>query len=127
VDSSAHDIYGMRLADSFSFSFTTDRIRIPSTSPSSGATYVEPNVNIEIYFNTDMDQSSVVNAFKMMDSDSAEVEGEFIWSDLRRFTFDPGSSLALDEEYRVTISVDATDIRGVNMPEEFVLWFKTRP
>lgn len=127
IDSSAQDMYGAILGRSYSFSFTTEEIRITLTNPRDGATYVDPDANIEIYFNTDMDQASVVDAFKMMDSDSVEVEGGFTWSDLRRFTYDPSSSLALDEEYTVSISTDALDVTGVPMPEEFVLWFKTRP
>lgn len=127
MDSSAADAYGASLGRSYCFSFTTAEIRITLTNPENGATYVDPNASIEIYFNTDMDQASVVDAFRMIDSDSAEVEGAFAWSDLDRFIFNPSLSLALDEEYKVTISTDALDVRGVPMPEPFVLWFKTRP
>ncbi len=74
-----------------------------------------------------MDQASVVNAFRMIDSDSIEVNGAFSWSGLYKLTFDPDSILALNEEFTVIIGTDASDIRGTNMPKEFVLWFKTRP
>lgn len=127
IDTSAMDAYGIKLTNSYSFSFTTAEIRITLTDPENGATYVDPHVNIVIYFNTDMDQASVVDAFKMMDSDSTEVEGVFGWPELDRLIFNPSPSLASNEEYTVTISTEAADIRGVNMPKEFVLWFKTRP
>lgn len=127
IDSSAEDMYGASLGRIYSFSFTTEEIRITLTNPENGATYVDPGVNIVVYFSTDMDQASVVDAFKMMDSDSAEVEGVFGWPELDRFIFNPYPSLASNEEYTVTISTEAADIRGVNMPKDFVLWFKTRP
>jgi hypothetical protein len=127
IDTSAQDMYGTNLGQGYSFSFTTDEIRIIQTHPQNGATYVDPDASIEIYFNTDMDQASVVEAFWMVDSDSIEIEGLLTWSELNRFIFNPDLFLAPDEEYTVTISTDAVDIRGVNMPKEFVLWFKTRP
>lgn len=127
IDASAQDVDGIKLKEGYSFSFTTAEIRIISSSPAYGANYAHPDANIEIHFNTDMDQASVVEAFVMFDSDSIEIQGEFSWSDLRKFTFNPDASLTPDEKYTVIISTDAMDIRGVNMPKEFVLWFKTRP
>lgn len=127
IDESAQDVDGTKLKEDYSFSFTTAAIRIISSSPAYGANYAHPDANIEIYFNTDMDQLSVVDAFSMVDSDSVEIQGEFSWSGLNKMIFDADSSLTLSKGYRVTISTDAMDIRGVNMPQEFVLWFKTRP
>jgi len=127
IDESARDVDGNLLKQGHSFSFTTAEIRIISSSPAYGANYAHPDANIEMFFNTDMDQLSVVDAYRMVDSDSVEIEGEFSWSGLNRMTFDPDSSLDLGKAYTVTVSTDASDIRGVNMPQEFVLWFKTRP
>jgi len=127
MDSSAEDMYGASSGRDYTFSFTTEEIRITLTNPENGATYVDPYASIEIRFSTDMDQASVVGAFRMMDSDSAQVDGAFTWSDLDRFIFNPTLPLAPEEEYKVTISTDALDVRGVPMPEEFLLWFKTRP
>jgi hypothetical protein len=127
IDTSAQSMEGVRLNENYSFSFTTSEIQITSSSPDNGANYVSPETNVQITFNTDMDQLSVVNAFSMIDVNSAEISGEFSWSDLNKLTFDPDLVLALNKEYTVIIGTDALDIRGVNMPEEFVLWFKTRP
>jgi hypothetical protein len=127
IDSSAQDTEGTKLPQSYHFSFTTREIEISSTSPASGANYVDPHANVEINFNTDMDQLSVVNAFWMIDSDSNEIAGTFFWYGLNKLTFNPESSLTPGEEYTVTVSTDATDLWGINMPEEFVLWFKIRP
>jgi hypothetical protein len=127
IDTSAQSIEGVRLKESYSFSFTTSQIQVISSFPADGANYVSPEANVQITFNTDMDQLSVVNAFSMLDTDSVEITGEFSFSDLNRLTFDPDLTLTLNEEYTVRISTQAADIRGVHMPEEFVLWFKTRP
>ncbi|MGB2696528.1 MAG: Ig-like domain-containing protein, partial [Candidatus Zixiibacteriota bacterium] len=127
IDTSAQSIEGVRLKENYSFSFTTSEIQVISSFPADGANYVSPEANVQITFSTDMDQLSVVNTFTMFDSDSTEVNGEFSWSDLNKLTFNPDLALALNEEYTVIIRTDASDIRGVNMPEEFVLWFKTRP
>ncbi len=127
IGSSAEDMYGASLGRDYSFSFTTEKIRITLTNPENGATYVDPYATVEIRFNTDMDQASAVEAFKMMDSDSTVVEGTFTWSGLDRFIFDPDSPLGSNEEYTVIIDTRAADVRGVNMPEPFAAWFKTRP
>ncbi len=127
IDDSAQNMEGVRLKESYSFSFTTAEIHIISSFPTSGSNYVDPEADIQITFNTDMDQLSVVNAFSMLDASSAGIKGEFSWSGLNKLIFDPDLLLVLSEEYSITISTKALDIQGVSIPREFVLWFKIRP
>ena len=127
VDSTAQDLYGSKLSEVFTNEFNTAPIRVQYIRPENGATYVEPLSNIQIGFNTSMDQVTTVNAFRMIDSDSSLVGGSFTWQGLNYLYFYPDSILENNKEYVVTISDQAKDIHGIAMPKPFKLWFKTKP
>jgi len=127
IDTAAYDLHGSKLDKEFLFDFRTEPIRIVTNRPEKGETYVDPNSYIYIGFNTDMDQVSVVDAFRMVDFDSVEIEGGFNWNGLRGMTFYPGTTLEYDKEYLVTINTQAKDLHGVSLPRVFSLWFRTKP
>jgi hypothetical protein len=127
VDSTAQDLYGSKLSEVFTNEFNTAPIRVQYIRPENGATYVEPLSNIQIGFNTSMDQVTTVNAFRMIDSDSSLVGGSFTWQGLNYLYFYPDSILENNKEYVITISDQAKDIHGIAMPKPFKLWFKTKP
>lgn len=127
IDTTAYDLYGSNLEKEISFGFRTEPIRIISERPENGETYVDPKTSIYVCFNTSMDQASVVNAFKMVNSDSIEVMGSFSWNGLRGMTFYPDTTLENNKEYLITISTQAKDLHEVFLPKPFVLWFKTKP
>ncbi len=127
IDTTAYDLYGSNLEKEISFGFRTEPIRIISERPENGETYVDPKTSIYVCFNTSMDQASVVNAFKMVNSDSIEVMGSFSWNGLRGMTFYPDTTLENNKEYLITINTQAKDLHEVFLPKPFVLWFKTKP
>ena len=59
IDTTAADTGGITQYEPYEFSFTTEPIGIDYTYPSDNATWVAPNSEIDIYFNTDMDMESV--------------------------------------------------------------------
>jgi hypothetical protein len=127
IDSTAKDLYNSKFGEVFTANFNTEPIKVRYTKPENGATYVEPTSNIQIQFNTSMDQAETVNAFRMIDADSNLVSGTFSWYGLGGFYFYPDTTLKNNTEYVVTVSDQAKDIHGIAMPKPFKLWFKTKP
>ncbi|NIM96924.1 MAG: hypothetical protein GTO24_02210 [candidate division Zixibacteria bacterium] len=127
IDTTACNDQGERMPDPYQFSFTTQPIRIESTSPSHKETWVDPGTSVAILFNTDMDMQSVNSAFKMVDSQNNQIAGTFIWEFPHRVQFQPQGTLAYDEFYTVTISTEALDMHGRNLKDPFTFWFKTYP
>ncbi|MGB7063181.1 MAG: Ig-like domain-containing protein [Candidatus Zixiibacteriota bacterium] len=125
IDTTASDTAGIKLLQAYRFSFTTEPIRIEYTDPRRNQTEVSPLTRIRIYFNTDMDVGSVNSAFKMVDSGSEEVMGDFVWSSQRHLEFRPNSTLAPGETYTVTIAATASDVRGTNLPGPYQFSFTT--
>jgi len=127
IDTTASDTAGIKLSEPYQFSFTTEPLKILSTSPKHNDTGVSLNTEIRIYFNTDMDTESVNSAFKMVDSGLNEVRGEFSWSYPRRMEFRPSSALALGQTYTVTIDTTATETKGSRLSEPYQFSFTTEP
>ncbi len=127
IDVTASDTKGGRLSEPYEFSFTTEAIGIDYTYPSDNATWVVPNFEIQIYFNTDMDGESVISAFKMVDSGLNEVKGEFSWKNLQRLGFRPNEVLAVSETYTVTIDSTASNTKGTKLSEPYKFSFTTQP
>jgi len=127
IDTTASEVGGVRLSEPYQFSFTTEPIRILSTRPTHKETWVHPNAEVYVRFNTYMDAESVVLAFTMVDSDSQEVTGDFSWGDPRYMGFFPDATLAAGETYTVTIDINAKDVSGGSLEKPYTFWFKTRP
>jgi hypothetical protein len=126
LDTTASDVDGIKLSAPYRFSFTTESIRI-QTYPQNKETWVDPSTPIYIYFNTPMDEESVVLAFKMVDSNFHDVTGKFDWGYLQNLAFLPDTSLAFGETYTVTIDTNAKALSGGSLEEPYNFWFKTRP
>lgn len=126
LDTTTSDVDGIRLSETYRFSFTTESITI-QTHPVNKETWVDPSTPVYIYFNTPMDEESVVLAFKMVDSNFKDVAGKFDWGYLQSMAFVPDSSLAFNEIYTVTIDTNAKALSGGILKEPYNFWFKTRP
>ncbi len=122
ISQAATDIYGTRLAEPDSFSFTTEPLRVISTSPANGATWVDTTTNIGIRFNTCVDQGKTESAFSI----SPLADGHFEWSSLDRFYFYPDGYLQADTTYTVTVDTTAQDINGGKLPYPYQFSFSTR-
>ena len=127
IDMTASDIHGTRLPQPFHFSFTTELVKILSTSPRGGDTEVSPLAKIRISFGTEMDAESSNLAFTMVDSDLNHVTGEFRWYGLMLMEFGPVSPLTVNETYTVTIDTSASGIGGSKLPDPYQFSFTTAP
>lgn len=126
IDTTARDAQGAKLSEPYQFSFATEAVEIEATSPAHNQTGVSPYNPVLIKFNTDMDEESVVSAFKMVDSGLNEVEGKFTWSSPPRdMMFRPNEALAFNETYTVTIDSTASSSKGARLPEPYQFSFTT--
>ncbi len=126
IDTTASAFEGTKLPKPYQFSFTTEPLRIVSARPRHGETWVSPYTRVGITFNTDVDTTSVVSAFKMADSQLKQVKGKFLWPYLRYMDFRPDSVLAFGETYTVTIGTDVKDMHGKTLNQPYTFWFKIR-
>jgi hypothetical protein len=125
IDTSASDTAGIKLAEPYQFSFTTESLKVEYTSPQHNATEVSPLTDVYIIFNTEMDIESVISAFLMEDSGHNNVSGDFPGHYPDRIEFHPDSTLAAAETYTVTIDTGASDLNGKKLPEPYVFSFTT--
>lgn len=121
IDQTNLDIDGHSLVADFTFSFSTEPLKIINVYPSDGATNVSRNTGIHIAFNTDVDQDATEDAFIV----SPEIKGNFTWSDYSKFTFNPVDKLASDAVYIVTVNTNCKDLYGQSLPASITFTFRT--
>ena len=124
----AKTIYGGNLSFDFWSNFKTEGAKITGTIPENNATFVSPQSSIYLNFNSKMDRQSVEQYFKI----SPSKLGNFRWFDSRRACFQPGSYLASNTIYTVTLSGSTKDIYNSflsnNEPGgDFTFAFQTEP
>lgn len=114
---------GKPLSFKFESYFKTEGVKIVSTIPENDASFIAPQTWIYVYFNSRMDHQSVEQSFSI----TPVKMGNFKWFDSRRVSFQPGSYLASNTSYIITISSDAKDIYGNLLEQEKVFTFETEP
>jgi len=119
----ARTSYGDSLAFDFISFFQTEGVKVASTIPEDQATFVSPQSNIYVYFNSSMDRQSVEQSFSI----SPLKIGSFKWFDAKRVCFQPGTFLASSTTYLVTISSEARDIYNTYLLFDKSFTFETEP
>jgi len=117
---------GDSLSFDYSFSFTTDRIRIESTNPRNGREGVELFQRIYLRFNTEMDLNSTQSAI------SVDPPLDYTYDWYSDFPYS-GSTVYInhsapfraDTEYTVVIDQLAKDVNGFNLKEPNSISFIT--
>lgn len=125
IDTSASDTAGIKLAEPYQFSFTTESLKVEYTNPKNKATEVSTHTAVSIIFNTEMDFESVTIAFQMEDSGHNSASGDFYWYSPNMIEFRPDPTLAAAETYTVTIDTGASDMTGGKLREPYVFYFTT--
>jgi hypothetical protein len=115
--------YGQSLSFNFRSTFKTEGVKIMSTIPENNASFISPQTLIYVYFNSKMDHQSVEQGFSITPTKM----GNFKWFDSRRVSFQPGSYLASNTLYTVTISSDVKDTFGSFLQQEQSFAFQTEP
>jgi len=139
----ARDYGGKTLeGGNYSWSFRTwlepPAPHVIDTYPPAGATNVNVNTYINIAFDTEMDPTSLGDAFSYTDgTDVWDIgNGTYDWySDNTLFSFQPAERLRFDSTYTVRITANATSIYGKPLdgndngipdnPDDFVFMFAT--
>lgn len=114
---------GKHLPFDFTGYFTTEGVRVTSTIPENDASFVSPQTDIFISFNSRMDRASVEQNFMIQPTKL----GNFKWLDSRRFIFQPGSYLASNTRYIVIVGNEAKDVFGNFLQQQTATVFKTEP
>lgn len=115
--------YGDSLSFDFVSNFKTEGVKVTTTIPENQATYVSPESNIYVYFNSRMDRQSVEQNFSITPTKM----GSFKWFDSRRVCFQPGTYLASNTQYTVTINANAKDIYNSLLMNDKTFTFETEP
>jgi hypothetical protein len=115
--------YNDSLTFTFESHFKTEGVKITSTIPENKATFISPQTGIYVYFNSIMDHQSVEQSFSI----TPVKMGNFKWFDPRRVCFQPGSYLASNTQYVITINSDAKDSYGNSLQQQGTFTFKTEP
>jgi len=114
---------GKPISFKFESYFKTEGVKVLSTIPENDATFISPQTWIYVYFNSKMEHQSVEQSFSI----TPIQVGNFKWLDSRRVSFQPGTYLASNTSYIITIGSDAKDIYGNLLQQDEVFTFETEP
>lgn len=123
ITTDARTIYGDSLSFDFQLTFKTEGLKITSTIPDDGATFISPQTYIYINFNSKMERESVENNFLV----TPIKLGNFKWFDSKQLCFQPGSYFASNTIYKVSIFDGARDIYNTYFGSDKEFLFKTEP
>lgn len=139
IDSSALDIEGNPLGETTTLNFSTRSIRVTGSNPDRGELGVSPSGNLELTFNTNMDQTTVASRLTLVSSRNDTIPGTARYyyttyspytdttTYLSRIVFDPATSLTKGEMYTLGLKPGATDLKGYPMRDGYQLQFVVRP
>lgn len=104
-------IDGTRLAQPYTWRFTTVRPAVQEVLPADGEQYALPRAAIAVTFNQRMDHAATQTAFRLRDSLRHAVSGTFSWrGDTMRFQ--PAASLLRSASYTASIDAGARSADG---------------
>ena len=123
LDHHAQTFTGDTLAFDVVSHFHTEGFRLVSTTPPDQATYISPQTEIFLIFNTMVDRQSLDNAFSV----EPLTLGNLRWYDAWRVSFQPGYYLASNTEYRIHNLENVNDVYGTPLSEKSEFTFRTEP
>ncbi|NOZ60232.1 MAG: hypothetical protein GXO74_00975 [Calditrichaeota bacterium] len=103
--------------------FHTEGFKLVSTTPPDQATYISPQTEIFLVFNTMVDRQTFDDAFSV----EPLTLGNFRWYDAWRVSFQPGYYLASDTEYRIYNLENVADLYGTPLSGKSEFTFRTEP
>jgi len=136
ISGEAKDLDGEPLGEDFAFSFTTQAVQVVYTTPRNGELFVDPQPEIELWFNTYMSKASVEDAFEIEPAVSGRfdfVQREIYERGRKRWViekdkikFIPSEKLTSDTKYTITLDDTAVDSYGSKLTP-YTFSFITRP
>jgi len=122
IDTTAYDLDGVHLAQSFESSFTTEPVRITGSSPQNGQVFVDLNPEIHLYFNTYIIESMLPGAFSITPS----VSGSFTWKSNSHVYFEPYQNLQPYTKYTIEVKTGVKDYWSTPLKEPYTFSFATK-
>jgi hypothetical protein len=116
---------GDSLVEPYSFSFTTEEMKIITAYPSDYSTQVSRQASIGMSSNTALDTSTIWRSFSIEPPVPGRIT--FSSSSVRSYEFVPSSPLAANTIYRITVTQALRSANGTYLPRTYNSSFKTGP
>ena len=136
ISGEAKVLDGESLGEDFTFSFTTQAVQVSYTTPRNGELFVDPQPEIELWFNTYMSKASVEDGFKIEPAVSGRFDfvqreiyerGKKRWViEKDKIRFVPSDELSPNTKYTITLDETAVDSYGSSLTP-YTFSFITRP
>lgn len=126
IDSTAKDLDGISMGNPYSFSFSTEDLKLRKTRPRNAEVFVNLNEEINLYFNSYMILSSVQSSFTI----TPHVPGQLRYynnSSKTHMEFNPSQYYLPNTKYTVKIAEGAKDLFGSEFKNDYEFSFVTRP
>ena len=119
----AKTIYGDTLSFDVSSFFTTESFKLIATIPEDQSSYISPQTEIYLTFNSQVNRRSLEDSIKFYPI----LMGDFRWLDARRVAFKPGFYLASNSDYLIYNLDQVKDIYGSFLSGRNSFSFRTEP
>jgi len=114
------------LGEDYVYEFQVAPVRVRDTYPHDGGNDVYRFTDIEVTFNSTMNQESTESAFRLEDEYGGPVPGSFSWSEpATTLVYRPQGGLQPQTLYHVSISTGATDAHGHALKDPSSVHFRT--
>ncbi|MBI3981013.1 Ig-like domain-containing protein [Candidatus Microgenomates bacterium] len=109
------------LKQNYQWQFSSARPRVEDVSPSLGERFASPVASIAAFFTQNMEYSSLVNSFKVLDKNKTEIPGKVVVNG-KVVGFYPLTPLARLENYEAVVKNGAQSTDGPNGLEDDYYW-----
>lgn len=125
VNADIHDIWSKPAAGIREITFVTDPVRVIYHYPNPQSILKDPNVILQVRFNTVMDKNITEGAFSFIGG-ATDIYGSFQWISDKAFLFYPDHELTMGEAYTFSVETSAVDLYGSPLDNEFSYSFNLR-
>jgi hypothetical protein len=125
VNADIRDIWGKPAAGIREIAFVTDPVRVVYHYPNPQSILKDPNVILQVRFNTVMDKFITERAFSFVCGET-DLFGSFEWISDKAFLFYPEHELTMGGAYTFSVDTSALDLYGSPLGNEFSYSFSLR-
>jgi len=125
INADIRDIWGKPAAGIREIAFVTDPVRVIYYYPNSQSILKDPNVILQVRFNTVMDKTITERAFSFVGG-TEDIFGSFEWISDKAFLFYPDHELTMGGTYTFSVNISAVDLYSSPLGNEFSYSFSLR-
>ncbi|MBL1212120.1 MAG: T9SS type A sorting domain-containing protein [Ignavibacteriae bacterium] len=128
ISTDAESIFGVPLAEEFSFNFTTrSNLTILSAYPDFNSIEISPTVEIRLEFDAPIFQQSLAGNIGLFDGDNNELLVNVDISSFQRgeIIFEPKDPLNINTAYQIRLLSGITDTEGLTLGQDYFIDFVT--